>query len=120
MTNPKSLYKFDKHCQNKFFKLKSTGEIIRAKREQKNLLLRHVSAQLDIDTAILSKIERGERKATREQILKLADILELDKESLLIQYLSEKILYEIQDEDLGIQALKVAEETIMYGVTKNK
>ncbi len=82
--------------------------------------MRHVSAQLDIDTAILSKIERGERKATREQIIKLADILELDKESLLIQYLSEKILYEIQDEELGIKALKVAEKTIKYGVTKNK
>lgn len=111
---------FDKYCQVKIFKLKTTGEIIREKREQKGLLLRHVSAHLNIDTAILSKIERGERKATREQITKLADILELDKESLLIQYLSEKILYEIKDEDLGIEALKVAEQTIKYGVTKNK
>lgn len=100
--------------------MKTTGEIIRERREKKGLLLRQVSAQLDIDTAILSKIERGERKATREQITKLADILELDKEFLLIQYLSEKILYEIQDEELGIQALKVAEKTIKYGVTKNK
>ena len=100
--------------------MKTTGEIIREKREMNGLLLRHVSAQLDIDTAILSKIERGERKATRDQIIKLADILELDKEFLLIQYLSEKILYEIQDEDLGIQALKVAEKTIKYGINKNK
>jgi transcriptional regulator with XRE-family HTH domain len=82
--------------------------------------LRHVSALLDIDTAILSKIERGERKATREQINKLAEILEINKESLIVQYLSEKILYELKDEDLGIQALKVAEKTIKYGVTKNK
>lgn len=94
--------------------MKTTGEIIREKREKKRLLLRHVSAQLDIDTAILSKIERGERKATRDQITKLANILELDKELLLIQYLSEKILYEIQDEDFGIQALKVAEKQIKY------
>jgi len=100
--------------------LKTTGEIIREKREKKGLLLRHVSAQLDIDAAILSKIERGERKATREQITKLADILELEKKSLLIKYLSEKILYEIRDEDLGIQALKVAEKTIKYRVTNNK
>lgn len=84
------------------------------------MLLRHVSAQLDIDTAILSKIERGERKATRDQIIKLAEILEINKESLIVQYLSEKILYEIQDEDLGIQALKVAEKTIKYGVKKIK
>ena len=100
--------------------MKTTGELIRNKREKKGLLLRHVSAQLDIDTAILSKIERGERKATREQIIKLADILEIDKEALLIQYLSEKILYEIRNEDLGIQALKVAEKTMRYGVTIKK
>jgi transcriptional regulator with XRE-family HTH domain len=98
----------------------TTGEIIREKREKKGLLLRQVSAQLDIDPAILSKIERGERKATREQINKLTDILEIDKESLLVQFLSEKILYEIQHEDLGMKALKVAEKIIKYGVTKNK
>ncbi|MBU1014622.1 MAG: helix-turn-helix domain-containing protein [Bacteroidetes bacterium] len=100
--------------------MKTTGEIIRTKREKKGLLLRHVSAQLDIDTAILSKIEHGERKATREQITKLAEILEINKKSLLVQYLSEKILYELKDEELGIQALKVAEKTIKYGVIKNK
>lgn len=119
-TKSKRLLTFDNYCQVNIFKLKTTGEIIREKREKKGLLLRHVSAQLDIDTAILSKIERGERKATREQIIKLSEILELEKESLLIQYLSEKILYEIQDDDLGIQALKVAEKTIQYGITKNK
>ncbi|HPZ29655.1 MAG TPA: helix-turn-helix transcriptional regulator [Defluviitoga sp.] len=119
-TKSKRLRTFDNYCQIIFFQLKTTGEIIREKREKKGLLLRHVSAQLDIDTAILSKIERGERKATREQITKLADILELDKESLLIQYLSEKILYEIQDEDLGMQALKVAEKAIKYRASKNK
>ena len=100
--------------------MKTTGEILRESREKKGLLLRHVSALLDIDTAILSKIERGERKATREQINKLAEILEINKESLIVQYLSEKILYELKDEDLGIQALKVAEKTIKYRVTKNK
>ncbi len=96
---------------------KLVGEILREKREEKGLYLRHVSAQLDIDTAILSKIERSERKATKEQIVKLAEILDLDKEELLILYLSEKILYEIKDEELGEEALKVAEQKIKY---KNK
>ncbi len=98
---------------------KSTGEILRGKREEKGLLLRHVSAELDIDTAILSKIERSERKATKEQILKLAEILDLDKDDLLVQYLSEKILYEIKDEELGSKALKVAEQKMKY-ISKNK
>jgi transcriptional regulator with XRE-family HTH domain len=116
----KRLAIFDNICQVNIFKLKTSGEIIREKREKKGLLLRHVSAQLDIDTAILSKIERGERKATKEQINKLADILDLDKESLLIQYLSERILNEVQDEDLALQAMHVAEQKIKYKKKNDK
>jgi transcriptional regulator with XRE-family HTH domain len=93
---------------------KLVGELLREKREEKGLLLRHVSAELDIDTAILSKIERSDRKATKQQIVKLAEILDLDKEDLLVQYLSEKILYEIKDEELGEKALKVAEQKMKY------
>ena len=98
--------------------MKTTGEIIREKREAKGLLLRQVAAQLDIDTAIISKIERGERKATREQISHIATILDIDKEYLLIQYLSEKIAYEIAGDDFAKQTLKVAESKIEY-IKKN-
>lgn len=97
----------------------TTGEMLREARERKGLLLRHVCAELDVDTAILSKIERNERKATKEQIIKLADILDLDKEKLIIQYLSDKILYEIKDEDLGAKALRVAEQKIKYNRKTN-
>jgi transcriptional regulator with XRE-family HTH domain len=93
---------------------KTTGEILRESRERKGLLLRQVAALLDIDTAILSKIERGERKATKEQIIKLADILDLSKEELLIHYLSEKIAYELIDEDVAGRTLRVAEQKINY------
>ena len=98
---------------------KLVGEVLREKREEKGLFLRHVSADLDIDTAILSKIERSARKATKEQIVKLAEILDLNKEDLLIQYLSEKILYEIKDEELGEKALKVAQQRLKYSNKKN-
>jgi len=98
---------------------KTTGQILREEREKKGLLLRQVAAMLDIDTAILSKIERGERKASKEQIIKLAKILQLDEETLIIQYLSEKILYEIKDEKLGSKALKVAEQKMKYNNKNN-
>lgn len=94
--------------------MQTFGQIIRANREKHGLLLRQLAAQLDIDTAILSKIERGERKPNREQILKLAEILKLDKDELLIQYLSEKIAYEIVDEDVAAKTLKVAEQKVRY------
>lgn len=118
----KKLTTFDNNCQMKFFitKTMTTGELIREKRELKGLLLRDISTQIGIDTAILSKIERGERKATKEQITKLAEILEIERSLILTQFLSEKILCEIQNEDFGIEALKVAEQTIKYGGTNNK
>ena len=44
---------------------KTTGQILREKREKKGLLLRQVAAMLDIDTAILSKIEELGSKALK-------------------------------------------------------
>lgn len=101
-------------------RMKTTGEIIRKEREKKGMLLRQLASQLDIDASILSKIERGERKATKEQIIKLAEILCLNKNELLIQYLSEKIAYEIADEDVANQTLKAAEKKIKYLKSKTK
>ena len=90
------------------------GEKLRHIREEKELPLRKVAALLDVDVAILSKMERGERKITKEVVLKLADIYDYSADELLVSFLSDKILYEIQDEDLGIEALKVAEERAKY------
>jgi transcriptional regulator with XRE-family HTH domain len=94
--------------------MKTVGQIIRAKRESLGLLLRQVASYLDIDQAILSKIERNERKPTKDNIIKLAEILELNKEDLLIQFMSEKIAYEIVDEDFASKVLKAAEQKVKY------
>jgi transcriptional regulator with XRE-family HTH domain len=94
--------------------METVGQIIRTKREKLGLLLRQVAAHLDIDQAILSKIERNERKPTKEHIIKLAEILKLDKDELLIQFMSDKIAYEIADEDYANKVLKVAEQKVKY------
>ena len=44
------------------------GNRIRNLREEKNLLLRQVASLLEMDTAQLSKIERGERQAKKETV----------------------------------------------------
>ena len=97
-----------------FMSTQTIGEKLRSIREEKKLSLRKVTALLDIDVAILSKMERGERKITIEVVLKLADIYGYNADELLVLFLSDKILYEIKDEDLGIEALKVAEEKVKY------
>jgi HTH-type transcriptional regulator, competence development regulator len=99
-------------------KLKTIGEIIREQREKKGLLLRQLAALTEMDTAILSKIERGDRRATKIQITKFAHILKLDERELMIQFISEKIAYELQDEEVANEVLKVAEKKVQYLKTK--
>ena len=94
--------------------MESIGEYIRRLRENKGEPLRKVAAYLDVDQAILSKIERGKRKATKQQIVKLAKYFGEDLKKMLIVYLSDRILYEVQEEDYAKEALKVAEERIEY------
>lgn len=92
----------------------SIGEQIRKLREGQGLPLRKVAAELDIDQSILSKIERGERKASKEQIIHIARIFNVSEKELLINYLSDRVLYDLKGEDLASDALKVAEEKIKY------
>ncbi len=97
----------------------SIGEQLRKLREDQRLPLRKVAAELDIDQSILSKIERGERKATKEQIIHIATIFNVNEKELLINYLSDLVLYELRDEALATDALKVAEKKIKY-MTKSQ
>ena len=92
----------------------SLGDTIRKLREDKELPLRIVAAFLDIDQAILSKIERGQRKPTREQVVKLARYFKVKENDLLVAWLSDKLVYEVEDEDMALKALQVAEEKVKY------
>lgn len=93
------------------------GDLIRLARENKGLFLRQVAAELDIDQAIISKFERNERKPTKEQVLKFAKFYKLDKDELLVAWLSDRVVDDLQDENLADKALKAAEEKIKH---KNK
>lgn len=92
----------------------SLGETIRKLREGKELPLRTVAAFLDIDQAILSKVERGHRKPTREQVVKLAAYFDVKENDLLVAWLSDKVMYELEDEEVALQALQMAEEKVAY------
>lgn len=96
------------------------GEVIRRHRIDNNLPLRKVAAYLDIDQAILSKIERGKRMATRAQVLGLARFFKIDQESLLVSWLSDKIVDQLGEESNSMQVLQAAEEKIAYTVRNKK
>lgn len=88
------------------------GNRIKELRESKGLLQRQLSAQLEIDTPMFSKIERGERRAKREQVLKIAEILKVKADDLLALWLTDQILEVLTDEEQALQALKMAEKDI--------
>jgi HTH-type transcriptional regulator, competence development regulator len=100
--------------------LKTTAELIRELREKNGLLLRQVAAEIEIDQALLSKIERGERMPTKDQIVRLAKFYKVDLDETLITFFSDKLVYEVQDEDVALKAMQVAEKKINYlNKTKN-
>ncbi len=100
--------------------MQSLGDILRQQRGKRNLLLRQVGASMEIDQALISKFERGERKPTREQVQQFAKLYEVEADDLLVAWLSDKLAYEVQDESLGLKAMQMAEKKIKKIKKQNK
>ncbi|AFU69673.1 transcriptional regulator, HTH_XRE superfamily [Psychroflexus torquis ATCC 700755] len=99
--------------------MKSFGELIRTKREEQKMLLRHLSASLDMDMALLSKIERGDRFARIEQVEKIAEVLKIDLQELKSIWLADKIFDMANKEETGLEILDLAIKKVNKTI-KNK
>jgi transcriptional regulator with XRE-family HTH domain len=86
--------------------MSSFGEYLRNRREQLGLPLRKVAAELDIDTSILSKIERSERMATKEMLPILAKTLEIQDKEIQIEFIQSTVLREFGDLEFLADGLK--------------
>lgn len=86
--------------------MNSFGEYLRKRREQLGLPLRKVAAELDIDTSILSKIERNERVATKEMLSTLAKTLEVQEREIQIEFIQSIVLSELGDLEFLTHGLK--------------
>lgn len=94
------------------------GSRIKELREANDMLQRHVASLLDIDTPLFSKIERGERTAKKEVVIRLAEILKADKEELLTLWLADQVAEVVKDEDYALKAMQVAEEGVKYKINR--
>jgi len=89
------------------------GQKIRELREKQNLLLRQVAAQLEVDTALVSKIERGERNASKQQVIDIAKFLKANEEEFLTLWLADKIESTITEEPkVAYQAMKIVNKNL--------
>ena len=75
------------------------GNRIRELRDKQGVLQRQLAALLEIDTPMFSKIERGDRRAKREQVIKLAEYLHQDVKEMLTLWLADKVLDAVGTED---------------------
>jgi len=86
---------------------------IRLLREKRELLQRHLAAALEIDTPMYSKVERGDRRAKREQVVKLAELLQADPKELLTLWLADQVMVVLKDDcELAANALTVVQQNI--------
>jgi transcriptional regulator with XRE-family HTH domain len=96
------------------------GERIRTLREKQHLYLRQVAPLLEMDTALLSKIEKGLRQLKRDQIPIIAEILKVNYDELMTLWLADQIYAVVKDEKLANEAMQVAEKNIKQMKKKNK
>lgn len=99
--------------------LETIGQLIRRLRTERDLPLRKIAAELDVDASTLSKIERGNRYPSEDLVRRFAEMYELPERDLLIHYYSERIAANLYQKDFCLEILKVAEQKIEYIRQKN-
>jgi transcriptional regulator with XRE-family HTH domain len=89
------------------------GNKLKSLREEQQIPQRQLAAVLEIDTATYCKIEKGDRRAKREQVLQLAASLQTDSKELLRLWSADKVYEIIAAEDEATQILNVVAESIV-------
>lgn len=90
------------------------GNKIRSLRDEQGILQRQVAAYLEIDTPMFSKIERGDRRAKRNQVIQMATYFKVDEKELLTLWLADKVLDALEGEDkLKLIAIETAKDELM-------
>lgn len=89
------------------------GQYLRELRNNKNQTLHQVSVGTDIDSPLLSKIERGERLPTNEQIKKLARYYKVAETDLKVKATAERIIKEYGANETTYQAIQLVREQLV-------
>jgi len=88
-------------------------ERIKRLREERQLPQRILVAALDIDTATYCKIEKGERRVRREQMLIIAELLKADEKELLVLWLADQVTaVVVSDKEISDKVLNIAKQKL--------
>ena len=96
------------------------GQYLRKLRKEREETLHQVAIGTDIDSPMLSKIERGERLPTSEQVKRLAKYYKISEASLKVKHTAEKILKEFGANETTYNAIQLVNEQLMPYANKSK
>ena len=96
----------------------SFGELIKNARLEKGLDQKEVQSETGIDHSLLSRLEKGERMPSREQVIHLADFFQLERSQLLVAWKSDKIIASIKNDDIELieETLDIVKKKIMQKI----
>ena len=84
------------------------GEKLKKLREANGLVQRQVAADLQVDTAYISKMEHNEKPVSRIHLTKLSKLYGFPENELVPIWLADKILQLVENEKHSVQALEMA------------
>jgi transcriptional regulator with XRE-family HTH domain len=96
------------------------GEKLRELREAKGLVQRQVAAELEVDTAYISKMESNEKPVSRQHLKKLSVLLGIAEDELLTLWLADKLYDVAKDESVAIKAMEVAHDELVNKAKRKK
>lgn len=96
------------------------GQYLRELRKERNETLHQVSKGTDIDSPLLSKIERGERLPTLEQLKRLSDFFKVSEAKMKVKHTAEKIIKEYGVNETTLDAIQLVNEQLTNYVKSQK
>ena len=88
------------------------GQYFQKLRNKNNLTLHQLSMFVDIDSPMLSRIERGKRLPTLEQLTRLAEYYHLSEKELRARLFAEKIITVYGINDTTYNAMNLVKKRI--------
>ena len=89
------------------------GQKIKELRLENGVLQRQLASLLELDTPMFSKIERGDRRAKRTQVIQIANYFNVNEKELLTLWVADKVLDAVKgEEELKSDVIKVAQSSI--------
>jgi transcriptional regulator with XRE-family HTH domain len=85
------------------------GEKIKALREEKGLVQRELAAHLEVDTAFISKVEKGEKRLSKSHVEILSKVFSTPKKELVSLWLADKVISVLSKEKNAESAISLVQ-----------